>query len=169
MALGLSAQVAVNIAATLTSSQDVGGATYPVTYGPSNRFTDGTGANQAKEMWIDTRILAASATENLDLAGVLADVFGNVLTFTKIKAILVTADPTNTNDVLVGGHATAAFATCFGDVTDVVKVKPGGIFLITAPDVNGLAVTATTGDLIKVTNSAGTTSITYTIAIIGVA
>ena len=37
-----------------------------------------------------------------------------------------------------------------GDVTDIVSVKPGGTFIWIAPDINGGAVTAGTGDLLKV-------------------
>jgi hypothetical protein len=75
---------------------------------------------------------------------------------------------TNTNNVLVGGAASNAWVGWVGDVTDVVKVKPGGTFVWIAPDVNGGAVTAATGDLLKVANSSSGTSITYDVIIIGV-
>ena len=168
MATSLSARVAANIAATLSNGVDVGTVSYPISYGPNHVFSNGTGANQAKEIFTDTRTLSASATENLDLSGVLLDVFGNSLVFTKIKAMLVSADPTNTNDVQVGGAATNAFINWVANATDVVNVKPGGMFMITAPDANGFAVTAATGDILKVTNSGAGTSVTYTIVIIGV-
>lgn len=167
MATSLNARVLVSVTGELANSLDVGSVSYPFSFGVNQLFADGTGADQAKEVWTDTRTLTASATENLDLAGVLVDVFGTVLIFTKIKALIVKADAGNTNDVLVGGHASAAFVSMFSDATDVVRVKPGGMFAITAPDATGLAVTATTGDLLKVTNSAGTTAVTYTIVIIG--
>lgn len=167
MATTLTARVALSLAAQLDKGLDVGSASYPATLGITNVFENGTGANQANELFTDTRTLTASATENLDLAGVLTDAFGTVLSFTKVKAIIVTAAAANTNDVVVGGHATAAFAPMFGDVTDTVVVKPGGTFVIVAPDANGYAVTATTADMLTVTNSAGGTSVTYTIAIVG--
>lgn len=49
--------------------------------------------------------LAASASENLDLAGGLTDDFGATLTFTAIKEIIIHASSANTNNVLVGGAA----------------------------------------------------------------
>lgn len=168
MTTSVDASVQIEFRANLNNSVDVGSVLYPISFNPSNFFTDGTGANQAKEIFTDTRTLTASATENLDLAGVLADVFGNVLTFTKIKAMIITAAAANTNDVVVGGHATAAFASWVNDATDKIKVKPGGMFMITAPDANGLAVTATTADMLTVTNGGAGTSVTYTIVLLGV-
>lgn len=41
------------------------------------------------------------------------------------------------------------------------------MFLLTAPDANGFGVTANTGDLLKITNSAGGTPVTYTVVLIG--
>lgn len=168
MATSITAKVALYVVAELVDTLDVGSVTYPVNYGATYNFTDGTGADNAKKIFTDTRTLTASATENLDMAGVLTDALGVTLSFTKIKALIIKADAANTNDVLVGGHATAAVATMFGDATDKVKVKPGGMVAFVAPDVNGYAVTATTADLLTVANSAGGTSVIYTIIVIGV-
>lgn len=168
MATTLTARIALSLAGELTKGLDVGNASYPATLGITNVFENGTGANQANELFTDTRTLTASSSENLDLAGVLLDAFGATLTFTKIKAIIITAAAANTNDVVVGGHPTAAVSTIFGDVTDTILVKPGGTFAIVAPDANGYGITATTADMLTVANSAGGTSVTYTIAIVGV-
>lgn len=161
------AKVAINAAFDFVTAVDVGDAKHTASWSPSYQFTDGTGANQAKAVFADTRTLAASANESLDLAGGLSDVFGNVITFTKIKALLIQAAAGNTNDVLVGGAASNGFTAWVGDATDVVKVKPGGMLAIAAPDATGLAVTAGTGDLLKIANSAGSTGVTYTIVVIG--
>lgn len=153
--------------ATLTGANDLGAPAQNVTYTKTFNFANGAGANSAESLFTDTRTLAASATENLDLAGVLTDAFGSAITFNKIKAVIVSAASGNTNDVVLGGHATAAWAAPFGDVTDTVKVKPGGSIMMVAPDANGLAVTATTADMLTVTNSSSGTGVTYDIIIIG--
>lgn len=163
------ALLALNIAASITNLNDVGTARHSMPFNPSYSFANGTGANQANAGFADIRTLTASATENLDLSGALLDAFGNTLLFTKIKAMVVLAASTNTNDVLVGGAASNGFITPFADATDVIKVKPGGLAVLVAPDANGYAVTAGTGDILKVANSAGSTSVTYTIILIGVA
>jgi hypothetical protein len=130
-------------------------------------LANGTGANKASKHWHDQRTIAASGTDALDLAGSLENALGETVTFTKIKAILVAAAAGNTNDVLVGGAASNAWAALFGDASDVVKVKPGGVFFLSAPDANGLAVTAGTGDQLKIANSSSGTTVTYDIIIIG--
>ena len=167
MATSISGRVTLGIAGELGNSLDIGSVNYPFNFGVNHVFTDGTGADQAKEVFTDTRTLTASAVENLDLAGVLTDAFGNVLTFTKVKALIIKADSTNVNDVVVGGHATAAFFSMFGAATHTLKVRPGGMFVVTAPDATGLAVTATTADMLTVTNGGAGTSVSYTIIIIG--
>ena len=130
-------------------------------------FTDGTGANKAKNHWHDQRTLAASASEDLDLAGGLTDAFGNVITFTKIKAIIVFAAAANTNDVVLGNAAANAWIGPFGAAAHTVAVKPGGIAIFIAPDANGYAVTAGTADILKVLNGGAGTSVTYDIFILG--
>jgi len=70
--------------------------------------------------------------------------------------------------VLVGGAASNQVATIFGATNDVLVIRPGGMFALTAPDNTGMAITASTGDLLKIANSSSGTSVTYTIVIIGV-
>lgn len=167
MATTLSGSISLAVAMDLIKGMDVGESTYPVRYGANYSLTNGTGANQANEIFVDTRTLAASAAEDLDLAGVLTDSFGAVLTFTKIKAIIVKAAAGNTNDVQVGGDATAGIASIFGNVADFINVKPGGLFAVVAPDATGYALTATTADLLQIANSSSGTSVTYDIIIVG--
>ena len=167
MATAITARVNLSVAAEIIDSLDVGSVSYPVNYGANYVLTDGTGADQAKKIWTDTRTLTASSSENLDLAGVLTDAFGATLTFTKIKAIIIKADAANVNDVVIGNHATAACLMFFGAAAHTAAIKPGGMLAVVAPDANGYAVTATTADMLKVLNSGAGTSVTYTIIVIG--
>lgn len=127
-------------------------------------FANGTGNGQANAMFSDYRALGSGASENLDLAGVLTDAFGTVLTFTKIKAIVIESDDANTVDITVGNHATAAFLGPFGAAAHTLAVQPGGLIVLAAPK-TGWAVTATTADLIKVL--AGAAAVNYRIHLIG--
>lgn len=160
-------RIAVNLAGILEAAVDIGTVQHKVDYGATYNLADGTGADQIKEIFADTRTLAASATENLDLAGVLVDAVGTTITFSKVKAILVKASASNTNDVMVGGHASAACFTMFNAATDKLRIKPGGMALLVAPDANGFAVTATTADMLTVGNSSSGTGVTYDIVIMG--
>jgi hypothetical protein len=165
----LSTQLLVKINATGTTVGNLGmTADDPIALDWTQLLASGTGANQASNVFHDRRTLTASNSENLDLAGSLTNKFGTTLTFTKIKAILIKASSANTNNVLVGGAASNQFINWVSDPTDVIVVRPGGFFMIVAPDSTGYAVTAATGDLLKIANSSAGTSVTYDIIIIGV-
>lgn len=126
----------------------------------------GTGTNQADKAFADTRTLAASANEDLDLAGALLDPFGITLNFVKIKGIYVRAAPGNTNSVIVKPAAANGFTGPFGGTTPSLTLPPGGYLVLAAP-VGGWTVTAGTGDKINFANSAGSTSVTYDAVFIG--
>lgn len=169
MSQSITANIKLSVGAALTEPLDIGTASHTLDFIKSYSLANGAGANQAQQMFTDRRTLAASASENLDLAGVLENAFGTPLEFDKIKALVVCAAKENTNDVVVGGHATAACAAFFGDVTDTVKVKPGGMVAFVAPNADGYAVTAGTADMLTVTNGGAGTGVTYDIIVIGTA
>ena len=131
----------------------------------SDALVNGTVIDAADLIWHDQRTLAAT-TENIDLAGVLTNAFGTAMTFVKIKGILIKNRATTAAYTLaIGGHATAAFINWVASATDIVNIGPDGIFLLWNPSLAGYAVTATTGDMIKI--DSGANSITYDIFIIG--
>jgi hypothetical protein len=131
-----------------------------------NTFLDnGTGANQANQVFSDTRTLTTGANETLDLNGSLLNAAGESVTFTKIKVIYIRNKGTTT--LSIGGAAATQFVAPFGSATDLVKIPPGGILLLTAPDANGFACRGRATDSLKILNSAGA-SIDYDIVLIGV-
>lgn len=130
-------------------------------------LADGFGANQADRLFTDTRTLAASTTEDLDLAGGLVDAFGATLTLARVKGLIVVAAAGNTNNVQVGGAAANQFLNWVADATDKLNVRPGGVLALFAPDATAYAVTGATGDLLRIGNSGAGTSVTYDIVIIG--
>lgn len=129
-------------------------------------FTDGTGNNQANILHFATMTLAASATANIDLAGTLTDPIGGAAVFAKVKALAIRARADNVNSLIVGGAATNAWVGPFGAATHTVTLPPGGQLVLVAP-LAGWTVTPTTGDLLKVANSAAGSSITFDVCIIG--
>jgi len=164
--MALSTKILTQVVATLTDALDLSTATDPLSYAYRQTLTSGTGANQADMLWHDTRTLAASGTEDLDLAGVLVNGLGDTQTFARVKAIFVTAAAGNTNNVNVTRPA-ANGVPLFLAAGDGVAVRPGGMFAAVAPDATGYAVTGATGDLLTVTNSAAGTSVTYSVIVIG--
>lgn len=163
----LTTKIQVGLEALLTSALDLSTTSSPTKLHHRIDLANGSGANQANKFWSDRRTLAASGTENLDLAASLTDAFGASITFARVKGLLIRAASANVNNVLVGGHASAAWSTWAGDATDLVVVRPGGLLLLVAPDATAYAVTATTADLLTVANSGAGTGVTYDIAIVG--
>lgn len=131
-------------------------------------LTSGTAAGKADLRFADTRTLAASATEDLDLAGVLTDVYGVALTFVKIKGLYVKAADANTNNVVIGNAAATAWAALLG-ATGTVTLRPGAAITLTTgqEDATAYAVAAGSTDLLKIANSGAGTGVTYDIAIVG--
>lgn len=165
--MSVTASLIVNAVITHKQPLDHGDAEYPIIIKNQISLANGNLANQANQVFSDQRTLTGSTSEELDLAGSLLDAFGNTITFTKIKAIIISAAAANGGDIEVGGSATNGFNDWVGAVGDLVKVKPGGAFAIIAPDLNGYAVTAATADLLKI-NNADAGSATYDITIVGV-
>ena len=153
----------VSLTGTLTKVFDHANGSFPASLGVPLNMSTGTGANQADLVFSDQRTTAA---EDLDLAGTLVDAFGDTITMARVKAILIKADPANTLDVFVGG-GTNPLIGWIADPTDIVEIKPGGAFMVWAPDATAYPVTAGTGDILKVAASDGATPITYDIIIIG--
>lgn len=163
----LASSISLKVSADLASALDLVTPVAPLSFSEVIALATGTAADQADLIFSDTRTLAASADEDLDLAASLSDALGNSLTFARVKAIIVTADSGNTNDVEVGGASANQFINWVGDATDKIVVKPGGMFALVAPDATAYEVTAATGDLLNIANSGAGTGVTYSIIIIG--
>lgn len=164
----LTTRAAANVALTARNTIDLGGSSANRALTLALELANGTGAGQADLAFTDTRTLAASGTEDLDLAGALADPFGVSQVFARVKLLVVTAAAGNTNNVVISRPASNGF-TLFSAASDAMPIRPGGFFLFAAGagDATGYAVTAATGDLLTVTNSGGTTGVTYSVMIVG--
>jgi hypothetical protein len=166
--MSLSTVLGMAAFAELSSTLDLGTARVPVSLNRSVNLTSGTGAGQADKVFSDRRTLAASATEDLDLAGVLLDAFGAAITFVRVKGIFISAAATNANNVVVGAAASNPWATLL-NATGTLTLRPGATVgaMAGVTDGTGYTVTAATGDLLKVANSGAGTSVTYDIHIVG--
>lgn len=166
----LTASVRASISATQTLAGDLGSGKFDAAISVLQAFLDGAGAGAADRMFKDTRTLAASAAEDLDVAtgGGLIDAFGAALAMARIKAVIVKAAPGNTNNVRISRPAANGVPLFFA-AGDGLDIKPGGVFLWMAPDAAGVVVTAATADLISLANSAAGSAVTYDIIILGAA
>lgn len=165
MVAGVTASISVNIQAVQAGTGDLGTPRAPVNVNALLQLVAGTDTTQKADiLFADTRTLAASATENLDLAGVLAGALGGTITAAEVVAIYVKAAAENTNNVVAFGAASNAFNGPLSGTTPKLTLAPGDFALLTSK--SGWGVTAGTGDLLLVANSAAGTSVAYDIVII---
>ena len=162
-----SGNIKFSIAGSFNGDNDLSTVSQAINYSKLFNFTNGTAASQANTIWMDQRTIAASGTDDLDLYGSLTNAFGTTLNFSSIKGIIVYAATANTNNVIIGGDGSAALINWVGGSTDTIVVKPGGLFALIDPSAGGYAVTATTADVLQISNSSSGTSVTYDIIILG--
>lgn len=130
-------------------------------------FANGTGANQADKRWSSAaRALTSTAADTFDLAttgATLIDYRGNAITFVRIKGIAIFN--TGPNMIQLGAGSNP-LVNWIGAAGDIVNIRSGGLFCLLAPDATAYAVTAGTGDILRVLNSAAGTTV-YDIALLG--
>jgi hypothetical protein len=167
MATSLTTQLRVAINATFTDDQDLSDPTASVALSALESLANGTTNVQADLVWSDTRSVALSSSEVLDMGtgGGLLTPFGAAFAPAEVCAMLVTADEGNTNNVILGNNGTEDFIGPFGAATHTMAVKPGGWYFVFAPA--GWTVTNNSSDKIKVANSGAGTAVVYSIVIIG--
>jgi len=148
----------------------------------NDQIADGTGADQADQIWHDRRRLTPStASDLLDLAGSLTNVFGQTVTFATVRGIMIInkgvpdASPatawtvTSGEDIDVGGAAANPFTSLFdGSATAKVTIRSGGTMIFVAP-ADGYAVTAGSADILQIALDGAGADVEYDIVIWGTA
>ena len=162
----LAATIKASIKAKHTRNLDLGTPAFDLSKAIEIALSSGVSAGQADLMFTDTRTVAASGTDALDLAGGLTDAYGTSLTFVEVRAVLVAAAAGNTNNVRVNRPSSNG-VPLFLAASDGIDVPPGGVFLWTCPADGKVTVTASTGDLLNIDNSSSGTSVTYDVVILG--
>jgi hypothetical protein len=163
--MALNATITAGIAATQTNVLDLVTGSGKLARSSAIALTSGTGAGQADLIFSDTRTVAASGTDALDLAGSLTGLYGTTITIVKLKFVLVFAASGNTNNVRINRPASNG-VPLFLAASDGIDILPGGAFLWCGPGA-GVTVTASTGDLLNIDNSSSGTSVTYDVILGG--
>lgn len=127
---------------------------------------NGTAVGQADRVFSDTRTVNASTNDDLDLAGSLTDSFGATVSFVKIKGIYVKAALANPQNFTVGAAPSNGWATLLAPTAVIMRPGQRWGSAVDPTDNTAWAVTATTGDLLRIANGAGS-AITYDIIIVG--
>lgn len=159
-------RLTTSIVGTMTRSMDLVAPQVDIVRKYQQDYGDGTGIDQAQFIFSDTRPLAATTAENVDLSGALANPLGSTLVFSAVKELLIHAADTNVGNLKIGEGIANAFVGPFGAGSVGIQVPPGGLLHLSNPSAAGWAVTGGSGDLLKVENL-GAGSASYDIIIVG--
>lgn len=160
----LSASVRLRLAASQTGSNDFDGPSFAPALEAVMNLANGTGAGQADLLFVDQRSVNASSNDDIDLAGVLTSAFGTTITAAEVVGILVINAPRdgapNVSSLTIGGSSAPFLGFLGGTTPTIGPIGPGGFFFIGCPSASGVGtVTATTADLMRVSNGAGGTAV----------
>lgn len=164
MAVG--ASVSINVSASESKAGvTVGNALWSGVITQALNFGNGTTANNIDLVYVAERTVASGANDDIDVSGSLTSALGTSFVAAEIVGIILVNKPevgSNTTALTIGG-STAGIP---GYTTAVETISPGGLYAVVSPDAAGIStVTATTGDIIRVTNASGAEN-TYQIAIL---
>lgn len=164
-------KVGWSFASTTSFSTDT---TNSASFSYAKTFSNGTGADASRYMYAAVLPVGPSSTTSLDLAGSLTDLFGNTITFAKVRVIYVQNASSNSGThIKVGGAASNALANwitsadTLANDTPAVRVRSGGSFMLVANDATAYAVTAGTGDVLAITNEDASNAATVNVFICG--
>ena len=154
--MALKALVSASISGVLTKAPTHGVAIeQKFAFGVGLQFEDGSGAGQASKIFASRRSINASANDDIDLSGALVNDLGDPVVLTAVKAILI-RHVSGGNPAVVG-VGSAPFLGPLGGTTPTISVPVGGEFMIVNPSAGGWPVTATTADILRIANGAGST------------
>lgn len=167
----LTANIVAQLRATQLGSNDFGGPQFNATMEKVVALTNGTGEGQADILWMDERTVSTGANDDLDLNGVLTNAFGATVNAVELVCIFVineprAGSPANTTNLTIGVGSNPVTGYLGGTTPTIGPIRPGNFVMLGGPNVGGFGVvTASTGDILRIANSAGA-SATYQIAIV---
>lgn len=156
---------------TGSSSSNSGSFSYAKSFASSTSASPPV--NTATKFHVDQFTILASGTKSIDLSGSLLDPFGDANTFTKVRYIyveLVVDEAAASSGISMDISGTNIFGTYIDAPGAATKflIQQGGSFQYCVGSGEGHSVTATTADLIKLTNMDAVNSVIVRVGIAGI-
>ena len=167
--MALVTKIAASISTKLTTSPDLSAQRTDSLLDIILNLANGTGAGQADRAYVDSFSIAASGNSDIDLVSSIVGPDGvTPASMARVKALMIVADATNTNNIVVGAAASNPWVGFLG-ATHTLTLRPGAGELMWAgsADATGYVTVATTGDLLRLANSGAGTAVTGKIIVIG--
>lgn len=157
MATTATARVDLKVAAPLTQDNPVG--TIPADIDSLVSFS----SSEITKRHYKRYTIAASSAQSLDLASALEDGFGNALTFTKVKLMVVRNRSTSAS-AAGSVERPSSNGVPLLSAAGTIALDPLFVYVNKA----GVTVTASTGDLISINNDDASASAEFDVLICGV-
>ena len=158
-----SSELNVNVRVTETGTGGLGVPTEIHQIGWALAMLTGTAANQSDRVWSSSGTLTAT-TLDLDLSGGLNTKVTGAFNFVELTAIIIRNKATGTGANLIVGAGSNPIVAPWIAAGDGAKIGPGGVLVLTSP-IDGYAVVAGTGDILRLDSGAAT--VPYEILLIG--
>lgn len=165
----LNTKISVTLSAKLTGTPDLSNSEISTLLELAVTLASGTLAGQADKIYADAFSIVASGSSDLDLVGTsLIGPDGVSVSFARVKALIVSADAANTNNVVIGAAATNPWVGFLG-ATHTLTLRPGAFTMMGAgaADLAAYATVANTGDLLRLANSGAGSVVTGKIILVG--
>lgn len=164
-AASLTSRVQVNVLGTLTDNSTLTDNQSQISKVWTMSLANGTGAAQADKIYtLKEQTIADGGTLSIDVKGALVDAFGAAFTPAKLRCVYIYSATTNTTALTLFGDANGV--PILNTAATTATLTAGGMFLKSDQSTTGIAVTAATGDIIKIVNAAGAAA-TLDVVLIG--
>lgn len=124
--------------------------------------TNGTITAPQMNAWASEAGTLTNGEERVFSCAALTNGFGEALNLWRVNVLIVHSSSTNNVDALSIGGASDHLAV-FGDTNQTATVRPGGVFVATAPDAAGIV---STGKVVRLANT-GTNDLSFVVYIGG--
>ncbi len=136
-------------------------------------LVDGTGAGSANQVYADSDTIVAAATNTVDLFADVKDVFGILISFTRIKGLYFKNTSPTAAVMNLGGGSNGAGLNAFdtfltstaADGSEAIIVRAGGAVMLWTPDATGYVCGA--GDDILGIKETATLAGSYDLVVVG--
>lgn len=154
MAVSVSGTITLDVALNAIENFDLGSDVKAgISQALTQAFASGVGLNQLDRLFVDQRTVSGSGTDALDFnGGGLLDILKNAWAPARLKLLIV--KNLGPNDIQIVRPASNGIPL-FLAASDGVQVPVGGMVMLLWPSAAGIVVTAGTGDLLNIVNTAG--------------
>ena len=129
------------------------------------RWPSGTGASQADAAAYDTRALAGSANEDINLRSIAWTPDGSTAVFAEVRALIIKAAATNGGELEIKPTGATGWTGLLKNTTDIIKLEPGATLALIAPP-DGSYTTTAGSNSINISNTDGSAA-SYDIMVVG--